>query len=528
MRLHFGFPRGLRPLAALAWLALAALPAQAANNADIQPENSSVPGSLLTGETRQVRIRVYNNGTTTWTSGSLFRLGAWYTGNYNQFTWNGWNCGGYMNNITDGRAYLCNSVAPGGSYDFYFNIVAPGTAGTYRLAVSMVQDGVQWFGESWYWNISVTSGGGGCPNTGLSVPSDRWRLEIFNNKTLGGGTVEQRYDAVGSGGFNFNWGTGRASNCTGTDNFSIRFTRQAYFSTSKSYAFSTTTDDGVRLYVDGERIIDEWADYPPTTFTALRYVTAGWHEIKVEYYENGGGASAVVSWAASPCGSGYYDLADYVTGDSPNLRVFARQRNGCCNEEFAYRSGAPGSYGLNRLFFIKNSSGANWEEFGYDGSYLYRYRDTSWDRTCNEDGGLAFYALRDTDRGSFSRWTPRCMYVGQTWNSGWNHYVDAAYRDRNNCSFACTSIYEGLVGQSIKLIAHHANYVTAAGYSVPDVIELGNPNGTGDHFFYARRYGLVGFAGDSANPNDPFDTGAYAIAEGGYGVPPRQLQCGID
>ena len=60
---------------------------------------------------------------------------------------------------------------------------------------------------------------------------------------------------------------------------------------------SRTREDGVRVWVDGVRIIDAWRDQAPATYTATRTLTAGAHEIRMEYYENAGGAVAQLSWA---------------------------------------------------------------------------------------------------------------------------------------------------------------------------------------------------------------------------------------
>ena len=140
------------------------------------------------------------------------------------------------------------------------------------------------------------SGRNACPNDALATLSDRWKLEIWNNKDFAGGTVEQRYDAAGGGGFSFNWGSGRPSTCVGNDNYAVRFSRQAYFATSASYTFTATTDDGVRLFVDGNKVIDDWRDMAPTGHTAVVSLTAGWHDLRMDYYENAGGALATLSW----------------------------------------------------------------------------------------------------------------------------------------------------------------------------------------------------------------------------------------
>jgi hypothetical protein len=54
----------------------------------------------------------------------------------------------------------------------------------------------------------------------------------------------------------------------------------------------------MRVYLDGALVIDQWKDQSATTYTASRTVTAGNHEVKVEYYENGGDAVAKVTIVA--------------------------------------------------------------------------------------------------------------------------------------------------------------------------------------------------------------------------------------
>lgn len=63
------------------------------------------------------------------------------------------------------------------------------------------------------------------------------------------------------------------------------------------YYFYASSDDGMRVYIDGIRIIDSWIDRSVAeTKSTSRNLSAGIHTIKVEYYENGGSASAKVSW----------------------------------------------------------------------------------------------------------------------------------------------------------------------------------------------------------------------------------------
>jgi PKD repeat protein len=285
--------RTLSALSVVASLALgAAGTAGAANNAAVDESASAVPASGATGSVVAVRVRAVNTGDTTWRAGSAHRLGATAA---NQLAWSAFACGGYARSVQDARAYVCRDVAPGESHDFQFSVTLP-SSGSAVLSVRMVQDGVQWFGETQAFTIATT---GACPNAPLATPSDRWKLEIFGNKALSGTTVEQRYEAAGAGGFSFDWGTGRPSSCTGVDNFAVRFSRTISVPTAGSYTFTTTTDDGVRLFVDGQLLIDRWVDQAPASASGTRALSAGTHELRMDYYESGGGAVAALRWEAA-------------------------------------------------------------------------------------------------------------------------------------------------------------------------------------------------------------------------------------
>jgi photosystem II stability/assembly factor-like uncharacterized protein/surface antigen len=128
-----------------------------------------------------------------------------------------------------------------------------------------------------------------------TVSSDHWKGEYYNGVSLSGGPLMVRDD--GNGFLNFDWGTGSpSSDCgIGADNFSVRWTRAVYFDAG-TYRFTVTSDDGFRLYVGDALKLDKWFDQPPTTYTVDVSLTAGNHNLKMEYYERGGGAVARLSW----------------------------------------------------------------------------------------------------------------------------------------------------------------------------------------------------------------------------------------
>jgi hypothetical protein len=78
------------------------------------------------------------------------------------------------------------------------------------------------------------------------------------------------------------------------DGFSVRWTRTLALE-SGLYRFTTTTDDGVRLWVDGHLLIDAWHDQPPRSHSATIHVS-GDVPVRMEYYENAGGAMARLVW----------------------------------------------------------------------------------------------------------------------------------------------------------------------------------------------------------------------------------------
>jgi len=95
---------------------------------------------------------------------------------------------------------------------------------------------------------------------------------------------------------NFDFGGGSPDNSIPNDDFQIRWTATIEAETAGNYNFRSYTDDGLRLYIDGQLIIDYWQDQGPTNRTGSIYLSEGSHECVMEYYENGGGAVASLYW----------------------------------------------------------------------------------------------------------------------------------------------------------------------------------------------------------------------------------------
>jgi hypothetical protein len=83
----------------------------------------------------------------------------------------------------------------------------------------------------------------------------------------------------------YDWKWGKPDKSVYSDRFSVRWSGQRYFPAG-AYRFGLFADDGVRLWVDGELLVDEWHDGRSEHYAPVTYLSSGEHEVIVEYYEN--------------------------------------------------------------------------------------------------------------------------------------------------------------------------------------------------------------------------------------------------
>ena len=104
-----------------------------------------------------------------------------------------------------------------------------------------------------------------------------------------------RTDAV----INVNWGNGSPDPSISVDTFTARWTGMVQPQFNETYTFYTTTDDGVRLWVNNQLLVDKWVDQGPTTWSgSIALLAQQKYNIRMEYYENGGGAEAMLAWSS--------------------------------------------------------------------------------------------------------------------------------------------------------------------------------------------------------------------------------------
>jgi beta-glucosidase len=118
--------------------------------------------------------------------------------------------------------------------------------------------------------------------------------EYFSNQELKGTPAMVRTDPH----VHFDWGEGSFAAGQPVDHFSVRW--KGYFIPKQSgdYQFFTSADDGVRLYIGEDRVIDDWQPHSQTLDTAIKHLEAGQaYKIRLEYFEDVG--SAIVGFGVA-------------------------------------------------------------------------------------------------------------------------------------------------------------------------------------------------------------------------------------
>jgi hypothetical protein len=118
-----------------------------------------------------------------------------------------------------------------------------------------------------------------------------WQASYWSNTALTGAPALTREERA----LSHDWGEGGPAELP-ANRFSGRWTRTVYAS-GGSYRFSVTGDDGVRLWIDGELVLDQWTVHPAETYTVDKYLERGLHDLRLEYFENTGQAVVELSWS---------------------------------------------------------------------------------------------------------------------------------------------------------------------------------------------------------------------------------------
>lgn len=200
--------------------------------------------------------------------------------------------------------------------------------------------------------------------TSTSAPNiTEWRGEYYPNRDLAGAPVLVRNDSN----IDFSWGSGSPASNIGSDNFSVRWTRTFYLD-GGTYRFHALVDDGVRVYVDNNLVIDQWRDNSEREVTGDIGLGSGNHTVRVEYYEHTGTSRITVWWERIDGSSGgnYSDWrGEYWTNRSldGNPRITRNDRD----IDFNWGNGSPDDA------IPRNNFSARWTQRVRFSDGLYRF-----------------------------------------------------------------------------------------------------------------------------------------------------------
>ncbi len=164
---------------------------------------------------------------------------------------------------TGGTTYTFSSWSDGGAASHTINVPATNTTYTANFTAAPAGNGL----AATYWNnIDFT------------------------------GTTVSRTDPM----INFNFGNGSPDPAIGPDTFSARWVGLIQPRFSETYTFFTTSDDGVRLWVNGKLVVNDWTDHAPRVDSGTIALAAGQkYDIRMDFYENAGGAVAKLEWQSA-------------------------------------------------------------------------------------------------------------------------------------------------------------------------------------------------------------------------------------
>jgi hypothetical protein len=149
------------------------------------------------------------------------------------------------------------------------------------------------YADQWIVTGSDGSGVRTLAFTGTAVAPGDGLTGTYHDQLNLAGSAFSRVDPT----VDFDWGSASPDPRLPTDNFSVSWTGQLLAPSTDDYTFRTTSDDGVRLWIDGALVIDDWTAHGATLDTATVPLVLGRrYAIRMDFYDSGGLAIARLHW----------------------------------------------------------------------------------------------------------------------------------------------------------------------------------------------------------------------------------------
>jgi len=154
---------------------------------------------------------------------------------------------------------------------------------------------------TYYWVVDEHASGG------VVHPGDVWSFttagpgggikgEYYNNVNVSGTPVLTRIDPEVD--FNLTADTSPGDPVPG-DGWSARWTADLEIAIADTFTFAVNCQDGTRLWIDGELIIDQWVTPTVTSkyYALPMYLERGIHSLQLEFFDSGGDAVEQLYWS---------------------------------------------------------------------------------------------------------------------------------------------------------------------------------------------------------------------------------------
>ena len=118
----------------------------------------------------------------------------------------------------------------------------------------------------------------------------------------------------------FDWGTGSPDGSIGNDGFSVRWSGEVEARFTEEHSFIVNANDGARLRVNGQLLIDGLESGPLSDETAtIEFIAGRRYSIELEYVENSGNASVALEWSSSSLSREVVPVSNFIASDRGSI-----------------------------------------------------------------------------------------------------------------------------------------------------------------------------------------------------------------
>ena len=189
------------------------------------------------------------------------------------------------------------------------------------------------------------------------------------------------------------------------DNFSVRWEGQIKIDQSSTYTFYTISDDGVRLFINGKNIINNWQAQPATENKGEITLQGNkTYPIVIEYFEESGGEAMILGWESENFNKKLITSENLVTKDGkPGLKG-------------TYYRNKTLKYSEKKKPVIRIDKELNWITGGGWGNNEAQYYTNDKKNVRVQNGKLIIEALKEDFYGS--KYTSSRIKTKKSWKYG--------------------------------------------------------------------------------------------------------------